>query len=62
MTQQEMIAKWLNSNNPKVDNTEPLNRDTISIDFNGNIKRKLTNRKLNLLKRELHGTASNNNR
>jgi hypothetical protein len=45
MTEQEMINEWLKKNKPKTDTTVPLNRDTLSIDFRGNLRRKQTARK-----------------
>ena len=43
-----MIKEWLSKNKPTVCNEDPLNRDTISIDFRGNIKRTATKRKAKL--------------
>jgi hypothetical protein len=58
MTNKEMIDEWLKHNKPKVDTTSPLNRNTISVDFKGNIKRKPTIRKTTLVKNIIN--SSNN--
>jgi hypothetical protein len=54
MTDQDMINNWLKNNEVKVDTTDRLNRDTISVDFQGNIKRKPTARKATMLKKVIH--------
>ena len=48
MTDEELIKNWLSSNKPVKDETQPLNRDTIKVDFSGNIHRTVTIRKAKL--------------
>jgi hypothetical protein len=54
MTEEEQLIKdWLKNNEPTICGDNYLNRDTISVCFDGSIKRKITKRNYKLLTKQL---------